>query len=372
MLELIEDGAHRRACARPDAGARRRGRRTSPPTRSSARGWPRAALAAVSERTWDRALERLADGYRRALAAHDGPGRGAARPDGVAASRHGRDRRQARAAPRCASRRPAAARRRRRPLLRRARGRHPHLPRRQGRVRARGPAPTSTTSSSPGAGAPRRRRAHELPSVRVRHLQRLSLAARRAAAAATCCARSPRTSCCCTTRSGPRGRGAARTRSARGWSRSTTARSTLDAARAPRARAALYRRCCARGSGAPTGGRRGDVRRRPARGLRPRGDAAAALGVDPAFRPRAATARRGEHVLYVGRLRREKGVFELLEAAARVAGAVAAAARGRGPRRRRPSPRAPSASASPAASRPALRRRPRARSRAATAPPAAS
>ena len=40
------------------------------------------------------------------------------------------------------------------------------------------------------------------------------------------------------------------------------------------------------------------------------------LGVHEAFRPRS-DARRGDHVLYVGRLSREKGVLELLEAAGR-------------------------------------------------------
>lgn len=39
------------------------------------------------------------------------------------------------------------------------------------------------------------------------------------------------------------------------------------------------------------------------------------FGLHPAFRPQKAV-RRGEHVLYVGRLGREKGVMELLEAAA--------------------------------------------------------
>jgi alpha-1,6-mannosyltransferase len=39
------------------------------------------------------------------------------------------------------------------------------------------------------------------------------------------------------------------------------------------------------------------------------------LGLDPAFRPRP-TRTRGDHVLYVGRLAREKGLRELLEAAA--------------------------------------------------------
>jgi alpha-1,6-mannosyltransferase len=40
------------------------------------------------------------------------------------------------------------------------------------------------------------------------------------------------------------------------------------------------------------------------------------LGLDPAFRPQT-TAERGDHVLYAGRLSREKGVDVLLEAAAR-------------------------------------------------------
>jgi glycosyltransferase involved in cell wall biosynthesis len=39
------------------------------------------------------------------------------------------------------------------------------------------------------------------------------------------------------------------------------------------------------------------------------------FGLDPAFRPQP-DVRRGDHVLYVGRLAREKGIFELLEAAA--------------------------------------------------------
>jgi alpha-1,6-mannosyltransferase len=39
------------------------------------------------------------------------------------------------------------------------------------------------------------------------------------------------------------------------------------------------------------------------------------LGLDPAFRPRPGVDR-GDHVLYVGRLSREKGLRELLEAAA--------------------------------------------------------
>jgi alpha-1,6-mannosyltransferase len=40
------------------------------------------------------------------------------------------------------------------------------------------------------------------------------------------------------------------------------------------------------------------------------------LGLDPAFRPRPGVAR-GDHVLYVGRLAREKGCAALLDAAAR-------------------------------------------------------
>jgi len=39
------------------------------------------------------------------------------------------------------------------------------------------------------------------------------------------------------------------------------------------------------------------------------------LGLDPAFRPRSGV-KRGDHVLYVGRISREKGLRELLEAAA--------------------------------------------------------
>ena len=40
------------------------------------------------------------------------------------------------------------------------------------------------------------------------------------------------------------------------------------------------------------------------------------FGVDPVFRPPARAPRRGDHVLYAGRLAREKGLFELLEATA--------------------------------------------------------
>ncbi len=49
-------------------------------------------------------------------------------------------------------------------------------------------------------------------------------------------------------------------------------------------------------------------------------DAAVRLrfGLHPAFRPQDGV-RRGDHVLYVGRIAREKGVFELLHAAARAA-----------------------------------------------------
>ena len=51
----------------------------------------------------------------------------------------------------------------------------------------------------------------------------------------------------------------------------------------------------------------GDASRAPTLPLR--------LGLDPAFRP-FADAGRGDHVLYAGRLAREKGVFELMQAAA--------------------------------------------------------
>jgi alpha-1,6-mannosyltransferase len=50
-----------------------------------------------------------------------------------------------------------------------------------------------------------------------------------------------------------------------------------------------------------------DTRRRATMPLR--------LGIEPAFRPRPGV-KRGDHVLYVGRLSREKGLRELLEAAA--------------------------------------------------------
>lgn len=40
------------------------------------------------------------------------------------------------------------------------------------------------------------------------------------------------------------------------------------------------------------------------------------FGVDPVFRPPGSAPRRAQHVLYAGRLSREKGIFELLEAAA--------------------------------------------------------
>jgi len=53
-----------------------------------------------------------------------------------------------------------------------------------------------------------------------------------------------------------------------------------------------------------------DTRRSPTLALR--------LGLDPAFGPQPA-AQRGDHVLYVGRLSREKGLRELLEAAAAAA-----------------------------------------------------
>ena len=61
--------------------------------------------------------------------------------------------------------------------------------------------------------------------------------------------------------------------------------------------------------------RRGHVRRRPARGRRPGGGdrRCASAWIPPSARSR--DVRRGDHVLYVGRLAREKGVFELLEAA---------------------------------------------------------
>jgi alpha-1,6-mannosyltransferase len=57
------------------------------------------------------------------------------------------------------------------------------------------------------------------------------------------------------------------------------------------------------------------------------------FGIDPAFRPRGEETR-GDHVLYVGRLAREKGVFELLEAAARAEDAWPLVLVGTGPAER--------------------------------------
>jgi alpha-1,6-mannosyltransferase len=62
------------------------------------------------------------------------------------------------------------------------------------------------------------------------------------------------------------------------------------------------------------------------------------FGLERAFRPRQGVAR-GDHILYVGRLAREKGVLELLEAAALAEDpwplVLVAAARPRTPCRRR-------------------------------------
>lgn len=48
-----------------------------------------------------------------------------------------------------------------------------------------------------------------------------------------------------------------------------------------------------------------------------RADLPLRFGLEPAFRPRPEEVERGDHVLYVGRLAREKGVIELVAAAAR-------------------------------------------------------
>ena len=95
------------------------------------------------------------------------------------------------------------------------------------------------------------------------------------------------------------------------------------------------------------------------------------FGLDPAFVPQPDVARE-DHVLYVGRLGREKGVVELLHAAARSREPWRLRLHGRGPielraaaARREPRPRRPRAVA-------ALHRRPRASSRARTRPRASS
>ena len=82
---------------------------------------------------------------------------------------------------------------------------------------------------------------------------------------------------------------------------------------------------------------------------RPRRDAAAALRPRHARSTPRATSERGDHVLYAGRLSREKGVFELLEAAARSREPWPLWLMGAGARRE-PSPRASAGSGWPGAS----------------------
>ena len=153
------------------------------------------------------------------------------------------------------------------------------------------------------------------------------------------CASSRPTSCCCTTRSGRR----ARRRTSLGVPVVMVHHGSLDldAAALPGPSRALPAARCAPGCAAPTRGAdavmsacdpRADTGRAATLPLR--------FGLDPAFYPEG-DEQRGDHVLYAGRLSREKGVFELLEAAARSRRAVAAVADGRGRaagRRRRARP----------------------------------
>ena len=145
---------------------------------------------------------------------------------------------------------------------------------------------------------------------------------------------------------------------------------SLDARRrrAPRARPAVPAGRSARWL------RRAYARRRRAscRPCDPRGDTGRAatlplrFGLDPAFFPQP-TCARGDHVLYAGRIGREKGVFELLEAAARSREPwplwLMGTGRGRAPARRARPPARPRRARAHA--RP--RARPRARSPAPTA-----
>ncbi len=67
-LSLIDDRVSGLLLQRPSPKISPPGCWSSPARLCCASAWPRAALTAAGERTWDRALERLADSYARVLA----------------------------------------------------------------------------------------------------------------------------------------------------------------------------------------------------------------------------------------------------------------------------------------------------------------
>ena len=81
-LSLIEDGRTGLLCPPDRRAGRRRGRAGS--LAGLRQQLADAGLAAVRERTWERALERLADGYRRALGEDAGERDGHLRGQGPA------------------------------------------------------------------------------------------------------------------------------------------------------------------------------------------------------------------------------------------------------------------------------------------------
>ena len=248
--------------------------------------------------------------------------------------------------------RAAAARRRRRALLRRALRRDPDLPRRQGRAtRAR----TGAFEHHLIVPGPRERHGPAVTSCRRCGSRPPTATACRSARGPLVdarCASSRPTSCCCTTRSGRRAasRVARRARRAR-WSLVHHGSLELDAAALPGPDAALPARAARAGCAAPT---RASTPSCPPSTRAPTAAAPATLplrfGLDPAFYPRRRRAARRPRPLRrpAGR---EKGVFELLEAAARVREPWPLRLMGAGarPRRRRRARRAARASASASA-----------------------
>ena len=296
--ELIARRPHRPALPARRRRTRRRGGGPRGRAARHARGWP-AAAAAVRERTWDASLAALAAGWRRALAAHAAAevrrGMTAALRGAAALAPAARD-----AADRCGSWTS--------PLLRPSLRRHPHLPRREGGLRApdgRVRAPPDRARRARAADGRRVDRARVAVGER-RDVQRLPLAARDARRWRRCCASSRPTWCSPTIRSGrrrpPRAPRGGRVVAVHHGSPALDAAGVPGPARVYRPLVArLMRRVDARSDAVD-----GRVGGRAAAALRPRSRV-------PAARRRA----RGDHVLYAGRLARGKGVDTLLEAAAR-------------------------------------------------------